>query len=449
MNSFIKNENFDVLLKLYDMDEYVGYKDEIAKTIIKKSDIKILCELYNLDEYKYYQNKIIKKIIKIFDYRNEKDYELINETFLDHSKIVKGIIKKTINIYPFKRTDRDEELKSISLNGRFSIGYGKGYKLYLMDNDEIVCVLEKNAKGGDINNQGTQILCNYEKPHSNEYKTIYDITDPNNIITRKIFLRDTPDYSTSTQWSPNGKYLAICQNRLISDNIGPAKFNSFIISTPVTGSYRDIHIFGLINDKWELIKILSVSEDIARTAIWSGDGKYLAILYTNKKLRIWNLKKSEVVHEFLNVEYDSTIGYSNKYLAIVTKTKREDYYRINIYDINTWILINSIDTLALNGGISMLYFHPRESYLLVKDHLGYSNVWNFFKGMNISIVNRDKGRCFTVFNQTGDKIISGAGTWDFTSTDDLVAFIDQSNKYSNFKNDILKALNYEWQDMSF
>lgn len=445
MSSFIKNENLDVLFKFFDDKEFVHYKDEIAKTIIEKSSIENLCELYNLKKYKYYQTKIIEKIIKIFDYRNEKDYKIIEETFIDTSKIVKGIIEKNINIYPYKKINNDFELKSISLNGRFSIGYGEGHKLNLMDNDKIVCVLNKNAKGGNINNQGTQILCNYEKPHSNDHKIVYDVTNPNNIISRKIFLRETS--RSSDQWSPDGKYLAICQNRLVGDNIGPDKFDSMIINTPVTGSYRDIHIYHLINDNWDLVKIFSISQDIARSAIWSEDGECLAVLYTNKKLRVWNFEKSEVIQEILNVQYDSTVGYSKKYLATVTKIKGEDNYRVNIYDIKTWELINSIDTIALNGGISILCFHPQESYLIIKDHLGYSRVWNFLTGIEVSIINRNIGQSFITFNETGDKIISGAGIWNFTSTDDLVAFIDQSNKYSNFKNDILKALNYEWHDM--
>ena len=436
--SSIKNQNLDVLLQLYDNKQYVDYRDEIAKSIIKKSSIEFLCELYHMNQYKYYQNKILKRIIKIFDYQNEKHYELIEKYFSDTTKIVKGIIKKTINIYPYKEIDRIEELKSISLNGRFSIGYGKGYKIYLMDNDKIVCTLEKNAKGGDINNQGTQILCEYDKPINNNHKMIYDVTNPNNIIARKILLRDTPDYTSSTHWSPNGKRLAICQNRLMTDYIGPVQFNSEIMGTSVTGSYRDIHLFDLLNDQWELVNILSIPQEIAHSAIWSEDGKYLAVLYTNKKLKIWHLKKSEVVHQFLNVDYHSTIGYSNQYLATVTELSEDDY-RVDIYDIKTWQFINSINTIALNG-ISMLYFHPQEPYLIIKDHIGYTNVWNFFTKTKVSIVNRDKSGCFTVFNETGDKIISGAGIWYFNSTDDLIRYIE-NNKYNNFKNEILEALN--------
>lgn len=398
-------------------------------------DLNELCNLYNDNPT---QNKILKQIIKSFDYQNDDHYMVMN-TILDNNNLIKGIVKNITNLNPVY--EFNGENRALSQNGKFSLGNLKN-KLTLIatEQQQPIADLNDQTPFPDVNNNGTQIISGYNfKTHT---QVIYDISEPSDIMIHQLPSRSSPHNIIHTRWSPNCEYFFMCYDRLESDNVGPDTCTAIIMNTEITSTYRDIHIFELIDGKYHHGPLLSISNDKAYSAVWSYDSKYLAVSYQSNLVRIWNISKSEVIHKIANIAFDSAVGYNLKdYLATVTKVEEYgDDYIINIWNTETWQLLNKIETTALCGGISSLSFHCRKPYLLISVNLGYTSIWNYSTGIKILNVNYNRSHSFSTFNDAGTQIISSSGIWNMILIDDIIDFLQKDLNPCNFKRHLLQAL---------
>jgi len=397
--------------------------------LIENASLVDLCLLYQSEDYDYYKNKTLGEIIDQFDCFNDEHYQIIDNTFkhlsIDNKEIVEGIIEKYKTIHPYRKIHHNATPMNISLNGKFWIEMSFYPKagFYLYEDEREVMKLPDFMKYGKINNKGTHMII--------DNKRIVDISDPSKMIELP---RDNPHF---VEWNHDGDKIAIGYDRLKTDNVGSETFDYYIMGTPFEGNYVDVHIYDLTHNRFT--NILAIPDEKVKNVFWNKSGSHLAISYHNK-LRIWDIFSSTVVHVINNIVFGSAVGFnSDDYIAVITRVPKEEDCLVNIYDLETWKLFKTIKILFKLVNITSLCFHPSEPYLLVKNSQHSSQIWNFETTKLVAKLRDDNSRV-AVFNEKGDKIISGGGAWNFTLNDDLFEFIQSSTDDNNLKYDIFRAL---------